>query len=80
VVKSLQPKAKGRVLALNATPTYVRIPMIEMHFAPPDVEQAKEELRESIEAGREIVRRSHVLIELCESEVPISAANDNPVG
>jgi hypothetical protein len=51
--------------------------MIEMDSVPPEVERAKEELRGSIETGREIVRRSHVLIELCESEVPISPANDN---
>jgi hypothetical protein len=44
----------------------------------PDLRRTRSELRDGLETSREMVRRSHVLIELCESEVPISPANDNP--
>jgi hypothetical protein len=41
-----------------------------------NIEQARHELREGIEASREIVRRSHMLIALAQSS-RLPAANDN---
>ena len=43
----------------------------------PDLNHARDELRDGIESSRQIVRQTHVLIELSESRSPFVADNDN---
>ncbi len=40
------------------------------------LEETRSDLHESLEASRRIVRRSRVLIELCESAGPLAANDD----
>ena len=68
-MKPLQPKEKAGVFAANAAATQVFM-TIEKDSPSPELDQAKEELREGIENSREFVRKSRVLIELAETDLP----------
>ena len=42
-----------------------------------DLDQAKSDIHDAIENGRELVRQSRLLLELAEAESPAIADNDN---
>jgi hypothetical protein len=76
-MKPLQRKQEARVFRRIPTLTYVETVIRPTDKPLPDIELARDELREGMAFSRHLVRQSHVLIELTESDGAFPNDNDD---
>jgi hypothetical protein len=75
-VKPLQPRAKGFVFRAIPHTTNVRIVTAPTDYPAPEIDQARDELRQGLEFSRQLIRQSRMLLELTESEGALQADDE----